>query len=126
MIDLEDCFVAEARRQGWQPNKGDMTELAITMAGSQVKGDFIHLPSGYSIHVRDAVKSLRSSRGSQEEPGKPADADTPQRATTLSERMRMEVERNRSRSLPSDWNDIRANKVGITADMMDSIASARP
>ncbi|WP_441281146.1 hypothetical protein [Tardiphaga sp. 862_B3_N1_1] len=120
MTDLEDCFVAEARRHGWQPNKGDMIELAICMAGSQVRGDFIQLPSGHSIHVRDAVKSIRASREQHKQ-----DTEQRQPAKTLTERMRREVERER-RSLPSDWETVRRSKAGVTASMMDEIAATNP
>jgi hypothetical protein len=120
MTDFEDCFIAEARRQGRQPTSTDMNELAISMAGSKVEGNSFILPSGHSLLIRSAVSSFYASRDKQDA------TDDLQKVSTLTERMRREIEMDRGRTLPSDWSDIRKNKTGITAEMMDTVAAANP
>lgn len=121
MIDLEDAFVSEARRQGLTPTSATMTEMAIQFAGSKVNGDFVVTRDGYSVHIRDFVGSFCAAYQSEAraDPG-----DLPEGAT-LTERMRHEVAKHRSRTLPTDWQAKRSQVTGLTGQMMDQRAAER-
>ncbi|WKA29337.1 hypothetical protein [Bradyrhizobium roseum] len=61
MTDLEDRFVAECRRQGFQPDQNAMQKAAIALAGSkQTPEGLIHLCNVGVISPADFARSLRN------------------------------------------------------------------
>ena len=63
-IDIEDEFVAEARRQGFQPDHEIMKAVAIELVGSTIQDGYIVLPNGNSLAVSDAVKGFMAAHSS--------------------------------------------------------------
>lgn len=119
---LEDQFISEARRQGGHPTTEAMKQFAVRYAGLPVADGYIVTPAG-SIHLRDAVASMRS-----ESPSLFVDrADTSDElpaGATITQQMQHEL-RNHSRALPSDWQAVRSRVTGKTRQMMDEAEAAR-
>lgn len=61
MMSLEDAFISEARRLGYQPDREVMKAVAVKLAGSTLRDGYIVLPNGNSLAVADAVKGFRSA-----------------------------------------------------------------
>ncbi|UFX46136.1 hypothetical protein HAP47_0005340 [Bradyrhizobium sp. 41S5] len=112
---LEDAFIAECRRQGFQPNQNVMREAATILAGATLTHGLITLPSKGSISPADLARSLRAAMpesfdGVEDRPdSKPT--------VNLTESMRRELEAHPSkRALPSDWQTVRSKATGVTAE----------
>lgn len=121
MADLEDLFVAEARRLGYQPDQHAMRKAAIDLAGSEVTSEgLIAMPGRGSISPADFVRSLRNHM-----PNSFGNLDDKPKAASLTERMRREVAASRKHSVPADWSDVRSRMTGLTARFMDEIAAER-
>lgn len=122
---IEDLFVAEARRQGYQPTSAAMMAAASHYAGSRVTGDFLVTSQGYSIHIRDAVASLRNEMPSGFALIDDVRDDELPDSATLTQRMMHELRQNRQNVMPSDWKEVRARMTGKTAEMMDAAEAKR-
>ncbi|MGN8547204.1 hypothetical protein ACQPTN_21385 [Bradyrhizobium sp. 13971] len=121
MSDLEDLFVREARRQGYQPDQRAMRQAAVDLAGSSLTGEgLVAMPGRGSISPADLVRSLRNQMPESFE-----SVDDEPRTDTLTERWRREVAAGRKQASPTDWSDIRSRMTGVTGRFMDEIAAAR-
>lgn len=126
MTDLEDRFVAECRRQGFQPDQHAMQKAAINFCGAKLTSQgLIHLPNVGTISPADFVRSLHSQ--TPESFAALQDQPSIKPATNLTEGMRQEVAASRKRSLPDDFQSVRArySADSITGKMMDEIAASR-
>ncbi|MGO4712535.1 hypothetical protein [Bradyrhizobium sp. 2TAF24] len=127
MTDIESLILAEARRQGYQPNADAVRQASIDLAGSVMTSDgLIAMPGRGSVSKADFVTSLRNHL-----PGAflkvqdtPAASDERRPGETLTDFMRRRVEADRKRSVPDDWDEVRSKVTGLTAQMMDARVAA--
>jgi hypothetical protein len=123
MQNLEDLFVAECRKQGFQPNTDAMRQAAIDLAGSTLTDQgLIAMPRKGAISPKDFVCSLRGFM-----PTAFGSLSDDKSAGNMTTDMRREIAANRSRSLPSDWHDLpkKYSAGSLTGQMMDELAAAR-
>jgi hypothetical protein len=121
MQNLDDLFVAECRKQGFQPNADAMRQAAIDLAGSTLTDQgLIAMPGKGAISLKDFVCSLRglmpTAFGSLSD-------DKP--AGNMTTDMRREIGTSRKQPLPDDWDQVRSRMIGTTATMMDEVAAMR-
>lgn len=117
MIDLEDRFVAECRRQGVQPDQHAMQKAAVSLCGASLTRDgLIHLPNVGSISPGDFVRSMRDQMpegfGSVD-----SEAPTDKAAGTLTERYRAEIAASRKQSRITEAD--LARYTGLTRKYME-------
>jgi hypothetical protein len=122
---IEDLVVAAARRQGVQPDASAMMQAALDLAGSSVV-DGAFILANRSLLPRDYVASLRAS---MPDAFKPVGGHVPDPATVPTGNLTLDMSRKvralRSQKLPSDWDHVRKQVVGKTAEMMDRISASR-
>lgn len=117
MIDLEDRFVAECRRQGVQPDQHAMQKAAVSLCGACLTSDgLIHLPNVGSISPGDFVRSMRDQ---MPEGFGSIDRETPTDipAGSLTERYRAEIAANRKQSRITEAD--LARYTGLTRKYME-------
>jgi hypothetical protein len=115
MTDLEDKFVAECRRQGYQPDQHAMAKAAVDLCGGNLtEQGLIHMPNLGVIAPADFVRSLH---GQMPEAFQALDAKPTIKPTgNLTVDMKAEIAANRrQRALPSDWLAVRSKATGTTA-----------
>ncbi|WP_439373828.1 hypothetical protein [Bradyrhizobium sp. DASA03120] len=114
---LEDRFVAECRRQGFQPDQHAMQKAAIDLCGAKLTSDgLIHLPNIGSISPGDFVRSMRDQMpegfGSIDD-----EVPTAKAAGTLTERYRAEIAASRKQGHITDADLNRYS--GLTRQYME-------
>lgn len=116
MADLESLIVAEARRQGHQPDQHAVMQAGIDLAGATMTSQgLINMPGRGSISPADFVRSLRNTMPAAFTPvsvsGDRATTATEERRSgeTLTAHMRRLVEASRKPArMPDDWQEVRA------------------
>lgn len=124
MDPVEDAFIAACRTQGFSPTSSAMRHAAIVLAGANLAGGMIQIPNMGTISAADLAKSIRAE---MPEAFAELTATTDRPASgNLTERMRAEVAATMTReALPSDWDEVRRTKTGLTAAFMAEIESSR-
>jgi hypothetical protein len=118
---LEDAFVSEARRQGFQPSSAALNEFAVRHAGENVVVDHLQRMDHSLISIADIVSDIRQAMPGAFQPitGQSGSKET------LTEQMANEVRQSRATGLPSDWEHVRSKVTGKTLEMMNEITSSR-
>lgn len=122
MTELEDAFVSEARRQGFQPSSAALNELAIRHAGEKLVIDHIQRQDLSLSSLADVVADIRHAM-----PGafQPVISHSGSKKT-LTEQMMDEVRQSRATgNIPSNWDEVRSQVVGKTLEMMNEITATR-
>ena len=117
MSEIEDAFVSEARRQGFQPDHDVMRSVAIELAGSNLLDGWIVLPGGNSLALTDAVKGFMAAN-----PSGFASLTEPAEDNGYSGLTKAYIDENRNRlSVPESTRHF----TGKTLEMMQEIIAAR-
>lgn len=113
---LEGLVLAEARKQGRQPNQDAIRQAGIDLAGAQLTPEkLIQVPGRGVIAPADFVRDLHE-RMPHAFTGLDEEAAEEATSTSLTERMRREITATRrQRALPSDWLTVRSKATGVTA-----------
>lgn len=119
MTTLEDLLADELDQQGVRAKPDIFREMLTECIGRVTDNGSILLPAG-AISLADYVRSIRMNQPQLFET-----ATTQKASGNLTERMRREIAQSLNRSLPSDWEEVRSKHTGLTARMMDEIATAR-
>jgi hypothetical protein len=128
MTDLEDLIMSEAHRQGVKASEAAVRQASTDLAGSTlIAQGLIAMPGKGTISTADFVRSLRNQMPQAFVPvtDKPATSEERRTGETLTSYMRRQVEAGPKRPLPEDWDQVRTRVSGLTARMMDEVASKR-
>lgn len=120
---LEDAFVSEARRQGFQPSSAALNEFAVRHAGGKIVVDHIAGPDHSLKSIAEIVDDIRQAmpEAFQSVTGQPGSSKK-----TLTEQMMDEVRQSRATgNIPSNWDEVRSQVIGKTLEMMNEITAAR-
>jgi hypothetical protein len=135
MNNLEDLLANEIERQGFRVTPDAFRHLLTECIGRVTRDGLIKVPftdseTGFGgmsfqhfveMHRRNSPTSftpiVNQDASQPKEPRKPTG--------NLTTDMKLEIADTRSQSLPSDWNAVRSRHTGLTAQMMDEIATAR-
>lgn len=116
----EDLLASEATRQGLIMSGPAMTAAALVFAGSTVEGDIIVMPDRRSLHVRDAVRSLKDAHP---EKFRSIEKDQPTVDHAFTGLTKAYFEENRRAQTSGKPNSRRYT--GKTAEMMAEIAASK-
>lgn len=116
-MSLEDAFISEARRQGFQPSSAALNEFAIRHAGERLVIDHIAGPDHSLTALADIVSDIRKVM--------PESFSPVTTGKNLTQQMADEIKQSRATGIPSDWTQVRERMARLTAAMMDERAASR-